>query len=75
MDGFFVWNLLAIIVGIAYLAAIVWVVSLIIRSDELNELERWIWAIAVICFPLVGSIVWFAAGPHPFGIRISRDLR
>ncbi len=23
---------------------------------------------------LVGSIVWFAAGPHPFGIRISRDL-
>ncbi|KRC61267.1 hypothetical protein ASE14_10200 [Agromyces sp. Root81] len=75
MDGIFGWNLLAIIVGVGYLAVIVWVVSQILRSDELNELERWVWVIAVICFPLVGSIVWFAAGPHPFGIRISRDLR
>jgi uncharacterized membrane protein YdcZ (DUF606 family) len=75
MDGIFAWNLIAAIVGIAYLALIVWVVSRIFRTEELNELERWIWTIAVVCFPLVGSIVWFAAGPHPFGIRITRDLR
>ncbi|MFB6610801.1 PLDc N-terminal domain-containing protein [Agromyces sp. NPDC056379] len=75
MDGMLVWNLLAFMVGIAYLAAIVCVVSLTFRSAELNELERWVWVIAVICFPLVGSIVWFAAGPHSFGIRINRDPR
>jgi hypothetical protein len=75
MDGMLGWNLLAIVVGAGYLAAIVWVVSRILRTEELNELERWVWVIAVVCFPLVGSIVWFAAGPHPFGIRISRDLR
>lgn len=75
MEGFFGWNLLAVVVGIGYLALIVWVVLRIMRTEELNELERWVWVIAVICFPLVGSIVWFAAGPHPFGIRISRDLR
>ncbi|MGW9632193.1 PLDc N-terminal domain-containing protein [Agromyces sp. NPDC055520] len=75
MDGMLGWNLLAIVVGVGYLVLIVWVVSRILRTDELNELERWVWVIAVICFPLIGSIVWFAAGPHPFGIRISRDLR
>ncbi|WP_168197081.1 PLDc N-terminal domain-containing protein [Agromyces laixinhei] len=75
MDGILGWNVLAAVVAIGYLAVIVWVVSRIFRTEELNELERWVWAIAVICFPLVGSIVWFAAGPHPFGIRISRDQR
>lgn len=75
MEGFFGWNLLAVVVGIGYLALIVWVVLRIMRTEELNELERWVWVIAVICFPLAGSIVWFAAGPHPFGIRISHDLR
>ncbi|WP_026482119.1 PLDc N-terminal domain-containing protein [Agromyces subbeticus] len=75
MDGFFGWHLVGLLIGVAYLAIIIWVISRIFRTNELNELERWVWAIAVFCFPLVGSIVWFAAGPHPFGIRISRDLR
>ncbi|PWC05387.1 PLDc N-terminal domain-containing protein [Agromyces badenianii] len=75
MDGMFGWNIMAALVALLYLAVIVWVVSQIVRSAELNELERWVWAIAVICFPILGSIVWFIAGPHPFGIRLTRDPR
>ncbi len=69
------WSIIAVVVGLLYLAAIVYVVVQVFRSDELSELERWVWVIAIVCFPLVGSIVWFLAGPHPFGIRLTRDLR
>lgn len=75
MDAFTTWNLMAIVVALLYLAVIVWVISRIVRSDELSELERWVWAIAVICFPFVGSIVWFVAGPHPFGIHLTREMK
>ncbi len=63
-----------ILIGGAYLAAIVFVVVRIWRSSELSELERWVWFAAVVCFPLVSMLVWFVAGPHPFGLRITRDV-
>ncbi|GAB3622755.1 PLD nuclease N-terminal domain-containing protein [Mariniluteicoccus endophyticus] len=30
--------------------------------DEVRRAPRWLWAVAVICLPLVGSLAWLALG-------------
>ena len=66
---------LGILIVIGYLGAIVYAISQMVRSGELNETERWAWIAALILFPVAAAIVWFAAGPHPFGLRLSRGIR
>lgn len=53
-----------------YVAAIVYALVQISRSEALNRVERWVWALAVIIFPIIASLVWFIAGPHPFGLKL-----
>lgn len=55
------------------LAVFVFAIAQIVRTESLNSVEKVVWVAAVLFFPVVGSIVWFAAGPHPFGIRIQRQ--
>lgn len=55
--------------GILYVAAIVFAIVQISRTSALNPIEKLIWIVAVICVPLIGSVIWLAAGPHPFGLR------
>jgi hypothetical protein len=61
-------------VGLLYIAAISYAVVLVTRTRILNDVEKLVWVAAVILFPVVGSIVWFAAGPHPFGLRLGNSV-
>lgn len=72
MDPF---SLIAVVVAAAYIAAVVHAIVQVIRSKELSDLERVVWVLAVVFFPFVATLVWFIAGPHPFGLRLTRDLR
>lgn len=56
-----------------YAAAIAYAIVQIWRTSELSELEHWVWTIAIVLFPLGGALVWFIAGPRPFGLRLTRD--
>ncbi|GAB2829603.1 hypothetical protein GCM10027022_20720 [Alpinimonas psychrophila] len=60
----------AILAGALYLATITYVITQITRTSGLNPTEKAIWVVAILTFPLVGTIVWFVLGPHPFGIRV-----
>lgn len=71
-------NPLAIVliaVVVAYLAAIAYAIVQIVRSQDLSDVERIVWVVAVLCAPLIGSLVWYFAGPHPLGLRITRQVR
>ncbi|ANJ27352.1 PLDc N-terminal domain-containing protein [Agromyces aureus] len=72
MDPF---SLIVVVVAAAYIAAVVYAIVQVIRSKELSDLERVVWVLAVVFFPFVATLVWFIAGPHPFGLRLTRDLR
>jgi hypothetical protein len=62
--------LLMALAGALCVAAIVFGVVQIATNASLSPLEKWVWMIAVVCFPLVGAIVWYLLGPHPLGLRI-----
>ncbi|TFD45685.1 hypothetical protein E3T55_18720 [Cryobacterium frigoriphilum] len=63
-------------IGIAtialYAAAIIFALVQIQRTVDLTPPERLVWTVAVLCAPVIGSLVWFALGPHPFGLRLSQ---
>lgn len=58
-----------------YVGAIVFAIGQIARTESLSPVEEVAWIVAVFCVPLIGAIVWFVAGPHPFGLRIGRSDR
>ncbi|MGZ8177404.1 PLD nuclease N-terminal domain-containing protein [Williamsia sp. SKLECPSW1] len=64
---------LGLIVLVAMIAALIDIVS----SDEslVRGLPRWGWLLLVIALPLVGAVVWFAAGRPVAGApgRLGRD--
>jgi len=70
-----IWNVLVIVVALAVLVAVAFGVALLFRNPELTEAEKWAWLVAFLCFPLVAALVWVFAGPHPFGLRLTRELR
>ena len=69
--------LLPILIGVGavalYVAAIVFAIRQVMKSAELNSTERSIWMVAVLLAPFAGALVWYALGPHPFGLRAGRD--
>ncbi|GAA3878183.1 hypothetical protein GCM10022381_20760 [Leifsonia kafniensis] len=67
--------LLVAVVAAAYLGAIVYALMQIMRSPDLVDVEKLVWVIGVIAAPFIGALVWYFLGPHPFGLRLSRDLR
>ncbi|TFC30269.1 hypothetical protein E3O53_10105 [Cryobacterium sp. TMT2-18-3] len=38
-------------------------------------MEKVLWMIAVVFAPLLGALVLYLAGPHPFGLRLTRQVR
>lgn len=72
MDPFTV--ILAVVAG-GYVAAVIFASMQVLRSKALSDLERRVWVIAGVFFPLVATLVWFIAGPHPFGVRLTRDFQ
>jgi Phospholipase_D-nuclease N-terminal len=66
---------IVVAVGALVLGVVVYVVVQITRAPELNQTEKAVWILAFVFFPLVASLVWFLAGPHPLGLRIDRPLR
>lgn len=60
--------------GALYVAAILYALMQISRAESLSRVERWVWARAVIFFPLLGFLVWFIAGPHPLASRLKPPL-
>ncbi|MFC5930181.1 hypothetical protein D6T64_05515 [Cryobacterium melibiosiphilum] len=66
-------------IGIAALAlyavAIIFALVQIQRTDDLTPPERLVWTLAVVFAPVIGSLVWYALGPHPFGLRLSQGAR
>jgi len=58
-----------------YVAALVFAIVQIHRTADLVHAERTIWTVAVLLAPFVGAIVWYLAGPHPFGLRWGREYR
>ncbi len=72
MDAF---SLIAAVAAAVYIAAVVYAIVQVVRSKALSDVERLVWILAVVFFPLVATLVWFIAGPHPFGLRLTRDFR
>ncbi|RNE63704.1 PLD nuclease N-terminal domain-containing protein [Cryobacterium tepidiphilum] len=47
----------------------------ILAATALSETEKAVWVIVIVLAPLLGSIAWYVAGPHPFGIRLTHSYR
>ncbi len=54
-----------------YLAAIAYAIVQIVRTRDLSDIEKGVWMITVVFAPLFGALVWYWAGPHPFGLRLT----
>jgi len=67
--------LLAAVVALGYVAAIAYAIVQVVRTRVLSEIEKVVWIAAILFAPLLGSVVWYAAGPHPFGLRLTRSYR
>lgn len=63
------------VVAVLYVAAIAYAIVQIARTRDLSEVEKALWMIAVVFAPLLGALVWYFAGPHPFGLRLTRQVR
>lgn len=61
--------LIGAVAGAAYLVALGFAVVQILRTGGLTSAERAIWIVGFLVAPFVAAIVWFTAGPHPFGLR------
>ncbi len=48
--------------GLIILIADIYAVVMILQSGA-RDVEKLIWALAVILLPLIGLVIWFLAGP------------
>ncbi|WP_166870428.1 MULTISPECIES: PLDc N-terminal domain-containing protein [unclassified Salinibacterium] len=62
-------------IGAAYLAALVYAIVQVIRTPQLSDAAKLVWGVAIVLQPFLAALVWYFAGPRPFGIRLVRDLR
>jgi len=67
--------LLAAAAVFGYVAAIAYAIVQVVRTQVLSEIEKVVWVVVILFAPLIGSIVWYAAGSHPFGLRLTRSYR
>lgn len=65
----------AAVVGFAFVAAIVYAIVQIARTEQLADVEKIVWIVAVLCAPVIGAAVWYFAGPHPLGLRLTRPAK
>jgi len=50
------------ILGLVILIADIYAIVMILQSSA-KGIEKLLWSLAVIVFPLIGLIVWYFAGP------------
>ncbi|MCC5962332.1 MAG: PLDc_N domain-containing protein [Rhodobacteraceae bacterium] len=50
------------VLGILHLALVIWAAVSIVNSGA-TQLQKVIWILLVLVFPLIGLIIWFLAGP------------
>jgi len=62
---------IALVVGSAYVAAIAYALVQIVRTEQLADIEKIVWIVALLGAPVIGAAVWYFAGPHPFGLRLT----
>ncbi len=55
--------------GAAYLGALAYGVVQILRTGGMTRAERTAWVVGFLLSPVIAAILWFATGPHPFGLR------
>lgn len=67
-------SLIGVTIGMAavacYVAAIAFALTQIYGTTDLSIAEKTMWTVAVLCAPVIAGIIWFAAGPHPLGLRV-----
>ena len=51
------------ILGIIHVVLVIWALINILGSSA-STLEKILWFLGVLIFPLIGFIVWFFAGPR-----------
>jgi hypothetical protein len=64
--------LLAAAAALGYVAVFAYAIGHVARTRVLSAIETVAW-VTVVLFALLGSIVWYAAGPHPCGLRLVRS--
>ncbi len=52
----------ALLIPLAVLALLVWALVSVIGANFENDLEKLIWVLVIVFFPLVGSLIWLAWG-------------
>jgi len=50
------------ILGLLHLIIAIWAILSIFKSGA-STVEKIIWALVVLLFPVIGLIIWFLAGP------------
>ncbi|MBD8538195.1 MULTISPECIES: PLDc N-terminal domain-containing protein [unclassified Frigoribacterium] len=63
----------AIVVAVVYLVIVVSIVRAVRRRADTTQLERTVWTVAAVLFPLGAGAVWLLLGPHPLGLRIDHE--
>lgn len=63
----------AIVVAALYLVIVVSIVRAVRRRADTTPLERTVWTVAAVLFPIGAGAVWLLLGPHPLGLRIDRE--
>lgn len=66
---------IALIVGSAYVAAIAYALVQIVRTGQLADIEKIVWIVVLLGAPLIGAVVWYFAGPHPLGLRLTSSAK
>lgn len=76
MSGWGEWGtvVLAVVAVAVYAAIVLSIVRAVRRRADTTPLERTVWTIAVVLFPIGAGAVWLLLGPHPLGLRIDREL-
>ena len=75
MSGWGEWGtvVLAVVAVAVYAAIVLSIVRAVRRRADTTALEKTIWTIAVVLFPIGAGAVWLLLGPHPLGLRIDHE--
>lgn len=55
------------LIGIGYLVLVIAAIISIINSTNYTSGLKALWVLAVLAFPFLGSVIWFAVGRHSRG--------
>ncbi|KQO82780.1 MULTISPECIES: PLDc N-terminal domain-containing protein [unclassified Frigoribacterium] len=75
MSGWGEWGTVVLAVGAfaVYVAIVASIVRAVRRRADTTPIERTVWTVAVVLFPIGAGAVWLLLGPHPLGLRIDHE--